>query len=96
VLALCKAPDASTDVPAFLPASCAHVGRIDEARYQLDAFHRSLQRNIARFEHGTSIEDPRTGCMNIDPMRQPVDQAYFFDGLRPIGLIVPPDFASAA
>ncbi len=83
-----KATDVSTDVRAYLAAAYGHLGRLEEAGRQREAF---LQLFRSRITFG---REPQPGeatrwVMLVNPLRHEDDLDYLVDGLVKAGLAPP-------
>ncbi len=83
-----KATEVATDVRAYLAAALAHLGRLDAAHRQRDAFLQLFRSRIA-FGREPQPGEAVRWVMLVNPLRRERDRAYLVDGLVRAGLSAP-------
>jgi len=84
IATMAPAPEALCNTPAFIAASCAHLGRIEECAAHRETVYRHHRRQLARgmFPGDMSCID---WLLAMDPFRLPSDVEHYASGLRKAG-----------
>jgi tetratricopeptide (TPR) repeat protein len=85
-----RAPDAGTDVRAFLAVALTSLGRPAESERMCALFMDNFRRNITQ-GRTPEPEEPVRWILRTNPMRRPEDRAFIVEGLARAGFTVPAD-----
>jgi TolB-like protein len=69
------------DMPAFTAVALAHLGRVDEAREHMAAYHQGFRRLIT-FGREPGPGEPIQWVLDINPFRRPEDVDMIVEGFR--------------
>jgi hypothetical protein len=81
---MAPAPEALCNMPAFIAACYAHLGRAEEGAGHRDTVHRHYRHQLAR-----GLFPDRMSCIDwllaMDPFQRPSDAEHYAFGLRKAG-----------
>jgi TolB-like protein len=85
------------DAPAYCAFAAAHLGRMDEARSELDRYHAEYRAKIT-FGGEVAPGAPANWLFDINPFRRPEDIAFLLEGFRRLDAVpeVPPEASPPA
>jgi TolB-like protein len=85
------------DAPAYCAFAAAHLGRLDEARAELDRYHTEYRAKIA-FGAEVAPGAPANWLFDINPFRRPEDIEFLLEGFRRLDAVpeAPPETAAPA
>jgi tetratricopeptide (TPR) repeat protein len=85
------------DAPAYCAFAAAHLGRLDEARAELDRYHAEYRAKIA-FGAEVAPGAPANWLFDINPFRRPEDIEFLLEGFRRLDAVpeAPPETAAPA
>lgn len=72
------------DIPAYTAIALAHLGRIDEARRHMAAYHAQF-RTMITFGREPRPEEPVNWLLEVNPFRRDEDVDMIIEGLRILG-----------
>jgi TolB-like protein/Tfp pilus assembly protein PilF len=72
------------DAPAYCAFAAAHLGRMDEARAELERYHGEYRAKIA-FGSEVAPGAPTAWLFDLNPFRRPEDIAFLSEGFRLLG-----------